>query len=139
MTRSQLCVLVLRVAVEVAIIAAFSYWGYERGHGTANRVILCLVAPAIGFGIWGGIDFHQAGRLAEPMRLVQELAISAAAAVALWLTGVPALALALAALSLLYHGAVYATGGRLLKPRTSMGRVSDVRLRGNRARGDIGR
>jgi hypothetical protein len=41
-----------------------------------------LGAPLVGFGFWGAVDFHQAGRFAEPLRLIQELAISALAAVA---------------------------------------------------------
>ena len=119
MTRSQLGLLLLRVAMEFGIVAAFAYWGYERGHGTTNSVILCLLAPAVGFGIWGVIDFRRAGRLAEPMRLIEELAISAVAAIALWDAGSPALGLALALVSLVYHGAVYATGGRLLDGKSA--------------------
>ena len=73
----------------------------------------------LGFGLWGAIDFRQAGRYAEPLRLTQELAISALAAVALYAAGQPALAIALAALSIVYHGLVYASGARLLTPEGS--------------------
>lgn len=75
------------------------------------------LAPTVGFGLWGAVDFHQAGRLAEPLRLVQELAISGLAAVALYLTGQHGLGIARGALSLVSHTLVYATGDRLLKPR----------------------
>ncbi len=109
------------------MVAALAYWGYQRGHGTTTSVILAIVAPAVGFGFWGGIDFHQAGRFAEPMRLLEELVISAVAVIALWLAGTPAFAVALAVLSIVYHAAVYATGGRLLKPRAS----ASGRVRGN--------
>jgi Protein of unknown function (DUF2568) len=124
-TRVRLTLLVLRVAIEVGIVAALAYWGFEHGNGTTESVMLAIAAPAVGFGIWGGIDFHQAGRLAEPMRLVEELVISAVAVVAVWRAGAPAFAIALAAGSIVYHAAVYAAGERLLKPRTSTpGRAS---------------
>ncbi len=115
--------------MEAGIVAALAFWGYERGQGTTTSVVFAIVAPAVGFGVWGGIDFHQAGRFAEPMRLLEELVISAVAVIALWLTGTPAFAIALAVVSIVYHAAVYATGGRLLKPRAS----ASGRVRGNYA------
>jgi len=45
-----------------------------------GRIINISSRACLGF--WGAVDFHQAGRLAEPLRLVQELAISGLAAVA---------------------------------------------------------
>ncbi len=119
MTRPQLALLLLRVTLELAVVATLAYWGYRQGSGTTTSVVYALLAPAVGFGIWGAVDFHQAGRLAEPLRLLEELAISALAAVGLWVSGQPAFAFALAALSLVYHVAVYATGTRLLKPRAT--------------------
>jgi Protein of unknown function (DUF2568) len=116
-TRSQRSLLLLRVVMELGIVASFAYWGYELGHSTAGSIVLCLAVPTIAFGIWGGVDFRRAGPLAEPMRLVEELVISAAAAAALWSAGAPRLAVVLAALSVVYHGAVYAAGERLLNAR----------------------
>lgn len=78
-----------------------------------------LGVPFAGFGFWGAIDFHQAGRFAEPLRLIQELAISALAAAAWYAAGDHSLALALGALSAAYHVLVYVSGGRLLKPRVA--------------------
>lgn len=117
MTSPQRLVLTLRVLMEVGIVAALAYWGVHTGGSTSAKVILGIAAPAVGFGFWGAVDFHQAGRLAEPLRLVQELAISLLAALAWYAAGSQILGLSLGALSILYHALLYPTGGRLLKPR----------------------
>jgi hypothetical protein len=87
------------------------------GHGDpwVDGVAEAVGAPALGFGFWGAVDFHQAGRLGEPLRLLQELAISGLAAVALYAAGQHLLGWALGLLSVIYHALVYAQGGRLLK------------------------
>jgi hypothetical protein len=106
--------LVLRALMEACIVVAFAWWGFVAGGSTAAGILLAVAAPAIAFGFWGLVDFHGAGRLAEPARLLQELVISGLAAVAWYAAGQHALAWMLAALSLVYHALVYATGERLL-------------------------
>ena len=118
MTTSERITLSLRVTMETGVVVALGFWGYHEGGGTAGRIGLMLAAPLVGFGFWGAVDFHQAGRLGEPLRLVQELAVSGLAAVAWYAAGHHGLGIALGALSLVYHALVYATGGRLLKPKT---------------------
>lgn len=113
-----LCLLLaMRVAMETGIVLGLAYWGYHTGSGVIAKVGLAIGAPILGFGFWGAVDFHQAGRAGEPMRLVQELLISGLAAAAVWSAGQALLGLLLALLSLVYHVLVYATGGRLLKSR----------------------
>jgi hypothetical protein len=107
--------LVLRVLMEAGIVAAFAWWGYRAGAGIALKILLAAGAPALGFGFWGAVDFHQAGRLAEPLRLLQELAISSLAAVAVYAAGQHFLGWVLGLLSVAYHALVYLQGGRLLK------------------------
>ena len=107
----------LRVALECGIVAGLAYWGVDRGGSTGTELLLGVGAPVAGFGFWGAVDFHQAGRLAEPLRLVQELAVSGLASLALWAAGRPWAGLALAVLSVVYHVHVYASGARLLKPQ----------------------
>ena len=111
--------LVLRVVMEAGIVAAFAWWGYRAGAGTGMKILLAVGAPALGFGFWGAVDFHQAGRLAEPLRLLQELAISALAAAAVYAAGQHLLGWALGLLSVTYHALVYLQGGRLLKHQSS--------------------
>lgn len=124
MTTSERITLVLRVTMETAIVVALGFWGYHTGGSTGARIGLMLAAPIVGFGFWGAVDFHQAGRLAEPLRLIQELVVSGLAAVAWYAAGHHALGIALGALSLVYHTLVYATGARLLK--TNQHRPDDL-------------
>jgi hypothetical protein len=105
--------------MEAGVVAALAYWGVHTGDGAGMKLALGLGAPALGFGFWGVVDFHQAGRLAEPLRLIQELVVSGIAALAAYAAGLPVAGIALAALSLVYHGLVYAAGARLLEPAPS--------------------
>ena len=101
--------------METGIVAAFAFWGYNTGNGTGMKILLCAVAPLVGFGFWGAVDFHQAGKSAETMRLLQELLISGLAAYALYDAGQELLCWLLAAISILHHVLVYASGQKLLK------------------------
>ena len=101
--------------METGIVAAFAYWGYQTGQTLAIKILLAIGAPLVGFGIWGIIDFHQAGRIAESLRLIEELIISGLAALALYAARQPALGWALGVISIVYHALVYMSGGRLLK------------------------
>ena len=105
----------LRAIMEGGIVLAFAYWGYQTSSSLLGRILLAIGAPLLVFGFWSIVDFHQAGRIAEPLRLVQELLISGLAAVALAAAGQPALGWALAILSIIHHVLVYALGGTLLK------------------------
>ena len=107
--------LALRAIMETGIVAAFAYWGFQSGQTTGMKILFAIGAPILGFGFWGAVDFHQAGRMAEPLRLIEELFISGLAAVALYEAGQPVLGWVLGALSIVYHLLVYLSGGRLLK------------------------
>ncbi len=97
-------------------MAALAYWGFHTGENVAGKLVLGLGAPALGFGFWGAVDFRWAGAAAEPLRLIQELAVTGLAALAWYTAGQQVLGILLAVLSLVYHGLVYASGERLLKP-----------------------
>ncbi len=107
--------LALRAVMETGTVVGLAYWGYQTGSSTIARIGLAIGAPLLGFGFWGLVDFRQAGRAAEPLRLVQELVVSGLAALAVWSAGQPILGLLLALLSIVCHALMYATGGRLLK------------------------
>ena len=113
-TASEFVLLVLRIAMEGAVVAALTYWGVQTGDSLGAKLLLGIGAPILGFGFWGAVDFHQAGRFAEPLRLVQVLAVSLLAAVAVYDAGQRVLGVALATLTIAYHVLVYASGGRLL-------------------------
>jgi Protein of unknown function (DUF2568) len=114
MKRTEALNLALRVILEFGVVVGLGYWGFTTGSNTAAQIALGIGAPILLFGFWGAVDFHQA-RYGEQLRLVQELAISGLAAVALWASGARAFGAALAALSVIYHASVHLSGERLLK------------------------
>lgn len=117
MTTTERLNLALRAVMEMGIVAGLAYWGVHVGASTGAKIVLGVGVPAVGFGFWGAIDFHQLGRYAEPARLVQELVVSGLSAAAWYGAGQPVIGIALGALSLIYHASVYASGQHLLNPR----------------------
>ncbi len=117
MRPTALFTLTLRVLMECWVVAGLAWWGYETGSSPATRAMLMIGAPAVGFGIWGVVDFHQLGRAGEGLRLIEELVISGLAAAGLYAVGQHGLGVGLAVLSVAYHVLVYAQGSRLLQPR----------------------
>ncbi len=129
MAPAQRLLLLLRVLMEIGVVAALAFWGVHLGGSTAAKIALGIAAPALGFGFWGAIDFHQAARFAEPLRLVQELTVSLLAALAWYTAGWHGLGVALGGLSIVYHALVYATGERLLKPNPKPARTPQASYR----------
>lgn len=117
MTAAERVNLVLRATLELGVVIGFGYWGFHAGRTAISKVALGVGAPVLGFGFWGAVDFRSAGAAGEWLRLAQELLISGLAAFAFYAAGQHGLAWMLAALTVVYHALVYATGGRLLKPR----------------------
>jgi Protein of unknown function (DUF2568) len=107
--------LALRALMELGIVVGFGYWGYRAGTTAPAKILMAIGAPVLIFSFWGFVDFHQAGRIAEALRLIQELAISGLAAIALYLAGQPILGWTLAVVSIVHHLMVYVLGERLLK------------------------
>jgi hypothetical protein len=106
----------LRGLMETGVVVGLGYWGFHAGGSRVGRVGLMVAAPLVGFGFWSLVDFRGAGRAAEPLRLLQELAVSGVASVACYTAGAHVLGWALAIASLVHHALVYATGETLLKP-----------------------
>jgi hypothetical protein len=50
----QRLTLMLRVLLEVGVIAALASWGFRTGEDTAGEILLAVLAPAIGFGLGRG-------------------------------------------------------------------------------------
>ena len=105
----------LRGLMEALIVFGFGYWGYHTGGKTLWKILLAAGAPLAGFGFWGLVDFHQFGPKAEVLRLVQELAISGLAALALYSAGAHRWGWGLGILSAIQHALTYLLGDRLLK------------------------
>ena len=107
--------LLLRSLMEMGIVAGFGYWGFQIAKGSIMKIILTICVPVIIFSFWGFIDFHKAGKFSESLRLLQELIISGAAAVALYTVGQHLLGWIFALLSIIHHILVYLIGDTLLK------------------------
>ena len=121
MTLAQRINLALRVVMEVGIVVALAWWGAQATESTATNIALEIGAPLLAFGFWGLVDFHWAGHWSEPLRLLQELAVSGLAAVAWYAAGHHALAWTLAGISGVYHALVYLTGESLLEHTRRLG------------------
>ena len=107
--------LTFRALMEAGVVFGLRFWGYHTGRTGTSKVLLAVGAPVLGFGIWGLLDFRRAGALAEPLRLIEELAISGLAALALYVAGQHALGWSLATISVVHHALVYLLGDRLIK------------------------
>ena len=107
--------LVLRALMETGIVLAFGYWGFHTGNNKMNHILLGIFTPVVAFGFWGFVDFHNAGKLSEFYRLLQELFISLLAAIAVYSKGAFIFGISLGILSQVYHALVYLNGDRILK------------------------
>lgn len=107
--------LALRGVMEIGIIIALAYWGYQAGNSRLSTIGMAILLPLVGFVFWGLVDFRKTGSLAEVLRLIQELAISGIAAWALFTADAPIPGMSLAVISIVHHILVYALGGTLLK------------------------
>lgn len=107
--------LTLRAVMELGIIAALAYWGYQAGYSRLTAIGLAILLPLIGFGFWALVDFRKAGSLAEVLRLIQGLAISEVAVWSLFTAGAPLAGSILGLISIVHHILVYVLGGTLLK------------------------
>jgi hypothetical protein len=90
----------LRFLLELALLAALAVWGFSLG-STWLSVVAGIGAPVMAACVWGlWIAPKSERRLTDPTRLVLELLLFTAAAIALAATGRTALAAVLVALVL---------------------------------------
>jgi Protein of unknown function (DUF2568) len=109
--------IVLRALMEIGIIVGVAYWGHHTGRTIVTKLVLTIGSPVLVFGFWGIIDFRQAGKFAELLRLIQELALSFLAAASVYAAGQRTCGWIIALLSIVQHILVYATGEKLLKAK----------------------
>jgi hypothetical protein len=101
--------------METGIVAGLAYCGLQFGETTATKIIFCIAAPGLIFGLWGSYDFHNFGKWSEFLRLIQELLLSFIAAFALYSAAQHSLGWILALISIFHHTLVYSLGETLLK------------------------
>jgi Protein of unknown function (DUF2568) len=107
--------LTLRGLMELGIVAAMGYWGFQAGSSIIMKIILCIIIPSVVFGFWGFFDFRKTGVISEPLRLVQELVISGLAVWALYVSGQHLLGWILGVISIIHHILIYLLGETLIK------------------------
>lgn len=88
--------LALRFLLELCLLAAFGYWGFQTGQSWPVKVVLGFGVPLLVAVVWGAFLAPKAAiRLRELWLLVLELGLFGLAIAALYFTGHPALAWAL--------------------------------------------
>lgn len=109
--------LLVRFLCELAMLAAFAYWGFHTANGVAG-VLLGVGAPAVAATVWG-LFLAPKRRIALPVaaRVAIELAVFGTAVLALWATGQPSLAAGFAAAAVLQRVVLSAMGEHSQRPR----------------------
>jgi hypothetical protein len=94
--------LALAFLLELAMLVAFGWWGYQTGQGTQWQITLAIGAPLVVAIFWGLVVAPRAALRTPPsVKFALALAVFALAAVALYVTGQQALALTFVVLALL--------------------------------------
>ena len=102
----------LRFLLELCAVAAAGYWGFAAADG-ALAWLLGIAAPVLIIMLWGALVAPRAEhRLPDPLRLILELWIFAAASVGLAVAGQPVLGAALAIAVVTNIGLMFALGTR---------------------------
>ncbi len=87
--------LLLRFLLELCILAALGYWGFQTGQQTLARIGLGIGAPLLAAVVWGiFLAPASSRRLREPWRSILELVVFGSAIAALYSTGQRSLAVA---------------------------------------------
>lgn len=90
--------LTVRFLLELCMLAALGYTGFQLGDGIATEIALAVALPLAAAVVWGvAIAPKARRRVPDPGRAVLELFLFAAAATGLVATGQPVLGLILAA------------------------------------------
>jgi hypothetical protein len=103
--------LALRFLLELCALAAVAYWGAQVSSSTAVNIVVAVAAPLVLATLWGLFLAPKASRRVElPGRWPFELAVLAAAVVALVAAGSPLPAVLLAVIAVLNAVLLHAWG-----------------------------
>jgi len=86
---------------ELAALAALAAWGWSTGGSTGSRLVLAVAAPAVAAGLWGVFAAPRAPVRVPALTVLVKILVFGGAVLALFATGHPVLAIALAAAALL--------------------------------------
>ena len=94
--------------MELCLLAAFAFWGFQTGVGLGAKLALGIGAPLLVAIVWGLVMAPRARiHLPLPLHLALFVVIFGAATLALWVAGQPTLAIAFALVSFLSKGLSY--------------------------------
>ena len=103
-------VVAVRFLLEVGVLLALGYWGYETGTG-GLRYVLAVAAPLAAAVVWGAVVAPKAALSVSPgVRLTVSLVVFAAAVAALYAASRPVLAVTFAVVAVVDTALVYALG-----------------------------
>ncbi len=95
----------LRFLLELCLLAALSYWGFQLDQSLRLRFMAGLGAPLLAAVVWGLFVAPKAvNQLADPVRFVVELTLFMLGASALWLAEQPSLGMTLLVVYLINRG-----------------------------------
>jgi Protein of unknown function (DUF2568) len=99
---------VLRFLLELCILAALGYWGFQTGQGLLAKIGLGIGVPILAAVVWGLLGAPGAPwQLHDPWHLVLEVVLFGAAAVALFASGQRVLGVAFALVFVLNRALMY--------------------------------
>jgi hypothetical protein len=97
----------LRFVLELCMLAALGYWGFQLDRDVLLRIVAGLGAPLLAIAVWGMFVAPKAvNQLADPARFFVELVLFALGAGALWLAERPSLGAALLVIYLINRGLI---------------------------------
>lgn len=83
----------LRFVLELCVLAALCYWGFQIGKGLSVKIVLGIGAPLLAAVVWGLFGAPNATwPLADAWHLLLEVVVFGSAVVALYAAGYPNLA-----------------------------------------------
>ncbi len=101
--------LALAFFLELGVLVALGYWGFQVGQGTIAKIGLGIGAPLMAVVVWGLFGAPNAAwHLNGPWRLILEVVFFGSAAVALFVSGQRVLGVAFALVFVLNHALIYA-------------------------------
>jgi Protein of unknown function (DUF2568) len=101
--------LALAFFLELGVLVALGYWGFQMGQGTIAKIGLGIGAPLMAVVVWGLFGAPNATwHLNGPWRLILEVVFFGSAAVALFISGQRVLGVVFALVFVLNHALIYA-------------------------------
>jgi hypothetical protein len=98
----------LRFILEMCLLAALAYWGFQSGDGTLRHIVLGIGAPLLAAVYWGLFLSPKATfSFPLPVKLLLEVIIFALAIVALYASGQHLLAIVFAVVAIVSRSLLF--------------------------------